>query len=58
MCGQIAGYGNEDMPALLAIAPVVKLLHTSLKHLVSVKPCVFTQQSTRESRNQAVGGMA
>jgi hypothetical protein len=54
---RVAGYRNEDMPALVTVAPLAKLLHTGLEHLVGVKACVLAQQSTRQSRNQGIWRM-
>jgi hypothetical protein len=52
---QIPRGGNEDMPALVAIAPLVKLPHARLKHLVGVKTGILTEQRVRERRNQRFG---
>ena len=52
---QIPRDGNKDVPALVAIAPLVKLPHARLEHLVGVKAGVLTQQRVRERRNQRFG---
>jgi hypothetical protein len=43
------------MPALVAIAPLVKLPHARLEHLVGVKTGILSEQRVRESRNQRFG---
>ena len=53
---QISRDSNEDMPALVAIAPLVKLPHARLEHLVGVKARILPQQSLRERRDQRVSG--
>ena len=52
---QIARDGNEDMPALVAIAPLVKLPHARLEHLVGVKASILTEERVRERRDQRFG---
>ena len=47
--------GIKDMPALVAIAPLVKLPHACLKHLVGVKSRILAQQLMSERRDQRLG---
>ena len=50
---QIPRGGNEDMPALVAIAPLVKLPHARLEHLVRVKTSILTEQRLKEPPDRA-----
>ena len=52
---QVPRDGNEDVPALVAIAPLVKLPHARLEHLVGVKAGIFTEERVRERRDQRFG---
>jgi hypothetical protein len=52
---QIPRDGNKDVPALVAIAPLVKLPHARLEHLVGVKAGILTQERVRERRDQRFG---
>ena len=52
---QIPRGGNKDMPALVAIAPLVKLPHARLEHLVGVKAGILTEERVRERRDQRFG---
>jgi len=47
---QIPRNGNEDMPALVAIAPILELPHTSLEHLIGMEPRILSEQCLRERR--------
>jgi hypothetical protein len=47
---QIPRNGNEDMPALVAIAPLLELPHASLEHLIGVEPRILSEQGLRERR--------
>ena len=47
---QIPCNGNEDMPALVAIAPLLELPHASLEHLIGVEPRILSEQGLRERR--------
>jgi hypothetical protein len=40
--------GNEDMPALIAVAPFVKLPHPRLEHLVGMEARVLPEQRLRK----------
>jgi hypothetical protein len=52
---QIARDGNKDVPALLAIAPLGKLSHTRLEHLVCVKAGILTEERVSECHDQSFG---
>jgi hypothetical protein len=43
MGGEIAGDGDEDMPALGGIVPLAELPHAGIQHLVGMKTCVLPQ---------------
>jgi len=47
---QIPRNGNEDMPALVAIAPLLELPHASLEHLIGMEPRILSEQCLRERR--------
>ena len=47
---QVPRDGNEDMPALVAIAPLLKLLHARLEHLIGVEARILSEQCLRERR--------
>src|SRR6516225_2965484 len=55
MGGQISRNGDKDMPALVVIAPLAKLPHPSLEHLVSVKARILAKERLRERRDQRLG---
>ena len=42
------------MPALVAVAPLVKLPHTRLEHLVRMKAGILPEQRLRECRDQCL----
>ena len=52
---QIPRDGNKDVPALVAIAPLVKLPHARLEHLVGVKAGILTEERVCERRDQRFG---
>ena len=52
---QIPRHGNKDVPALVAIAPLAKLPHAGLEHLVGVKAGILSEQRVRERRDQRFG---
>ena len=52
---QIPRDSYEDVPALVAIAPLLKLPHARLEHLVGVKAGILTEESVRERRDQRFG---
>ena len=43
MGSEIAGDGDEDMSALVGIAPLAELPHAGVQHLVGMETCVFAQ---------------
>jgi hypothetical protein len=51
MSRQIARNRDEDMPTLRRVAPLEKLAHACLKHLVSMKSCIFAQECLGERRH-------
>jgi hypothetical protein len=52
---QISRDGNKDVPALVAIAPLVKLPHARLEHLIGVKAGILTEERVCERRDQRFG---
>jgi hypothetical protein len=52
---QVPRDGNKDVPALVAIAPIPKLPHARLEHLVGVKAGILTQERVSERRDQRFG---
>ena len=52
---QIPRNGNEDMPALVAIAPLLELPHASLQHLIGVEPRILSEQCLPERCYYAAG---
>src|SRR5215469_5565355 len=48
---QIPRNGNEYMPALVAIAPLLELPHASLEHLIGMEPRILSEQCLRERRD-------
>ena len=52
---QIPRDGNKDVPTLVAIAPLAKLPHARLEHLVGVKAGILTVERVRERRDQRFG---
>jgi hypothetical protein len=55
MGGQIAGHGDQDAPARDTVAPLAKLPHACLEHLVGVKARILAQQRTGQRRDQSFG---
>ena len=43
MSSEIAGDRDEDMPALIAIAPLTELSHAGVQHLVGMETCILAQ---------------
>ena len=43
MGSEIAGDRDEDMPALVAIAPLTELSHAGVQHLVGMETCILAQ---------------
>jgi hypothetical protein len=52
MGGEVAGYGNEDMPALVAVAPLPELVHAGLQRLIGMEARIFPQQRPRQHGDQ------
>ena len=48
---QIPCDGDEDMPAVIAVAPLAKLPHTRLEHLVGMEARVLPEQRLRKGRD-------
>lgn len=57
MGGEIAGDRNEDVPALIGVAPHGELLDSRLQHLVGMKARVFPQHRMRERGDQRLRRM-
>ena len=55
MGSQIPCDRNQDMPALVAVAPLAKLPDARLKHLVGMKARILAEERTRERRDQRLG---
>ena len=51
MGGQIPCDGDKDMPALITVAPFVKLPHARLEHLVCMEARVLPEQRLRKGRD-------
>src|ERR1700722_16790521 len=58
MGSQIPRDGNKDMTALVAVAPLVKLPHTRLEHLVGMEARVFPEQHLSKYRDQCLRRVA
>jgi hypothetical protein len=52
---QISRDANKDVPALVAIAPLVKLPYARLEHLIGVKAGILTQERVSERCDQRFG---
>src|SRR5262245_33094480 len=55
---KIAGDCNEDVPALVTVAPRGGLADSRLQHLIGMEACIFAQQCTRERSDQRLRRMA
>ena len=55
---EIAGDRNEDVPALVGIAPYAELPDSRLQHLIGVEARIFAQHRARERGDQRLGRMA
>jgi hypothetical protein len=49
MGSEIASDRDEDMPALVATAPLTELSHAGVQHLVGMETCILAQNSARAS---------
>ena len=58
MGGEISGIRNEDVPALVGVAPDGELPDSRLQHLVGMKARVFPQHCMRERGDQRLRRMA
>ena len=58
MRGEIAGDRNEDVPALVGVAPDGELPDPRLQHLVGMEARVFPKHRMRERRDQRLRRMA
>ena len=52
---QIPHDSYEDVPALVTIAPLARLPHARLDHLIRVKAGILTEESVRERCDQRFG---
>ena len=43
MGSEIAGDGDENVPALVGIAPLAELPHAGVQHLVGMETCILAQ---------------
>jgi hypothetical protein len=55
---QIAGNRDEDVPALVRVAPRAELPHSRFQHLIRMETCIFAQHRMRERGDQRVWRMA
>ena len=56
MGGKVARDGDQDVPALLGVAPLAELPHARLEHLVGVEARILAEQRLRERRDERFGG--
>src|SRR5258707_15764601 len=55
---QIAGNRDEDVPALVRVAPRAELTDSRLQHLIRMEACIFAQHRMRERGDQRLRRMA
>src|SRR6266581_4245364 len=55
---QIAGNRDEDVPALVRVAPRAELPDSRLQHLIRMETCIFAQHRMRERGDQRLRRMA
>ena len=55
MSSQIPHNGNKNMPALVAVAPLVKLPHARLKHLVGMEARILPESACARAAINASG---
>src|SRR6266436_9106809 len=55
---QIAGNCDEDVPALVRVAPRAELPDSRLQHLIRMEACIFAQHRMRERGDQRLRRMA
>ena len=58
MGGKIAGNRDEDVPALVRVAPRAELPNSRLQHLIRMEACIFAQHRMRERGDQRLRRMA
>src|SRR5271157_4595484 len=58
MGGEISGDRNEDVPALVGVAPDGELPDSGFQYLVGMKACVLPQHRMRERGDQRLRRMA
>src|SRR4051794_15877473 len=58
MSRQVAGNRDQDLPALIGVAPLCELPHASLEHLVGVKARILPQQRPSKRGENGLRGMA
>src|SRR5262245_24996263 len=55
---KIAGHRDEDVPALVSVAPRSELPDSRLQNLIGMEACILAQHRTRERRDQCLRRMA
>ena len=55
---KIASDRDEDVPALVGVAPLSELPDSRLQHLIGMKTCIFAQHCMRERGDQRLRRMA
>ena len=58
MSGKVAGHRDQDVPALIGVAPFLELPHACLQHLIGVEAGVLPEQRVRESGDERLGRVA
>ena len=51
MGGKVARHRDQDVPALIGVAPLSELPYARLQHLIGVKAGILAEQPLRESRD-------
>ncbi len=54
----VARHRDQDVPALIGVAPLAELPHGCLQHLIGVEARVLPEQRVRESRDEGRGRVA
>ena len=52
VCGQITRHGDQDVAALVGVAPFAELAYAGLEHLIGMEACILAQQRLRERAHQ------
>src|SRR5438067_12407664 len=55
---QVAGNRDEDVPALVRVAPRAELPDSCLQHLIRMETCIFAQHRMRKRGDQRLRRMA